>query len=122
MTDQELFDAFDLYQDSRGLATTTRNRRRMCLGGLGRFMAPHSVTTVAVRDIDQWLARLKAPATKLAYYRDVTAFFRWAHRRELVDVNPMLLTDPPRKRRHPADDPARCAGRTACRRDRCAIG
>jgi integrase len=63
-------------------------------------MAPRSITTVKVADVDHWLARLKTPGTKSAYYRDLVAFFKWAHRRELVVANPMVSTDAPRKPRH----------------------
>jgi integrase len=100
VTDQELLDAFDEYQRGRGLAKATRGRRRMSLGSVGRFMAPRSITEVKVGDVDKWLARLTSPGTKRAYYSDLGAFFKWAHRRELVPSNPMLMTDPPKKPRH----------------------
>ncbi|MBK5333811.1 MAG: tyrosine-type recombinase/integrase, partial [Ilumatobacteraceae bacterium] len=100
MTDQELFDAFEEYQRGRGLAQSTRERRRMSLRSLTRYMTPRSITTVKVPDVDGWLARLKTPGTKTAYYRDLVAFYKWAHRRELIAANPMLLTDPPRAPKH----------------------
>ena len=100
MTDAELFAGFDDYQKGRGLADCTRNRRRFSLGNFARFMAPCSITTAKAGDVDKWLTRLTAQGTKKAYYSDLVAFFRWAHRRELVTDNPMTLTDPPRKPKH----------------------
>ena len=44
--------------------------------------------------------RLTAAATKSAYHKDIKSFFLWAHRRELVAVNPMLKNVPPRPPKH----------------------
>jgi integrase len=100
MTDQELFDAFDQYQQGRCLSAATIRRRAVSLRGFAKFMTPRSVTAAAARDVDQWLTRLRSSGTKAAYYRDLVAFYRWATRRELIDRNPMLLTDAPRKPKH----------------------
>lgn len=100
MTDQELFDAFDEYQKGRSLSDKTRARRRVALRQFTRFMTPRSVTAAKPRDVDQWLARLTTAGTRRAYYTDLANFFRWAQRRELIDNNPMLQTDPPRPPRH----------------------
>lgn len=99
-TDQTFVDAFNEYQKGRGLSAHTRRRRTMSLSNFSRFMTPASITTAKPKDVDQWLARLTAAGTKKAYYSDLVAFFRWAHRRELVASNPMTLTDPPRQPKH----------------------
>ncbi len=97
VTDQELLHAFDQYQRGRGLADTTRRRRTASLDRFTDFLAPRSITTTRPDDVDQWLAGLNAAGTKAGYYSDLKAFFQWAHRREHVALNPMSLTDPPRK-------------------------
>lgn len=108
LTDQELFDGFDQYQVARGFTDSTRRRRRVGLRQFGRFMDPKSVTAAKPADIDEWLARHTSPGTRLAYYNDVAAFFRWAQRRELIDYNPFLQTDPPKKPKS-VPKPARAA-------------
>jgi integrase len=100
VTDLELFDAFAEYQKGRGLSACTRRRRSMSLGNFARFMTPCSITTAKAADVDKWLTRLTAQGTKKSYYSDLVAFYKWAHRRELIASNPMLLTDPPRKPKH----------------------
>lgn len=96
-SDAELFQLFDSYQAGRGLADSTRRRRRMCLRNFTTFMAPLSITSAKPADIDKWLTRLTSQGTKGSYFSDLSSFFLWAHRRELVVSNPMTLCDPPRR-------------------------
>jgi len=97
MTNVELFHAFDQYQRGRGMADSTRHRRAMSLASFADFIAPRSITTTKPDDVDEWLTTFNAAGTKCGYYSDLKAFFLWAHRREHMAVNPMLLTDAPRK-------------------------
>lgn len=97
MTDAELLEAFEGYQAGRGLSASTRRRRRMCLRNFTTFMAPLSITTAKPGDVDKWLIRLTSQSTKGSYFSDLKSFFLWAHRRELVAANPMMLCDPPRR-------------------------
>ena len=42
----------------------------------------------------RWIGVLIKPRTRHAYKSDLTAFFKWAFRRQLVDKDPTLLLDP----------------------------
>jgi site-specific recombinase XerD len=97
VTDQELFEAFEEYQRGRGLSPSTMERRRGSLRGFTRYMTPRSITTAKPADVDKWLTRLKSQGTKGAYFSDLKSFFLWAHRRELIPVNPMMMCDAPRR-------------------------
>ncbi len=63
-------------------------------------MTPRSVTAVQGGDIDEWLAKLVSDGTRKAYYSDLKSFYRWAVRRALLDVDPMVMTDAPRRPKH----------------------
>lgn len=91
--EQQLSDAFATYQREKGLTSDTIRRRRVTLGRFAAHIAPGPLATARTDDIDDFLATLRAPATKRAYCADLFAFYRWAMRRRLVDVNPAADID-----------------------------
>jgi integrase/recombinase XerC len=92
MTDAELFEQFSIYQQGMAFSVHTIRRRRLALGRFARHMAPASVLTAKAADLDQWLSKLRSVRTKHAYQSDVKNFFRWAHSRGVIDVDPLAHT------------------------------
>ncbi|MTA13924.1 MAG: tyrosine-type recombinase/integrase [Actinobacteria bacterium] len=96
MTDAELLQAFEAYQLSRAFSPHTVKRRRASLGKFARYLAPTSLTAATWQDAEEYLGMFQASRTRHAYKCDLSAFYRWAERRKLVDGNPIALVDPVR--------------------------
>ena len=96
MGDEALIDAYTAYQRNRAFSEHTIKRRVCSLNRFRRHMAPQPITRATAADVEEWIGVLIKPRTKHAYRGDLAAFFKWAHRRELVDRNVMLLVDPVR--------------------------
>ena len=89
MTDAELIEAFGAFQRGRAFSENTVRRRRLSLGRFAKHMAPASITSATVLDVDGWCDKLKSARTKHAYTSDLATFFTWACRRGLAPSNPM---------------------------------
>ena len=94
MTDEELLEAFELYQRNRAFSEDTIRRRRSSLGRFQRFVAPARMEAATLDLVEEWLSDLSKPRTRHAYKSDLASFFKWAHRRGLVERNPTALLDP----------------------------
>lgn len=75
-------------QRLRHLAPRTIDRRASSLRSLERWACPVPVLEVTGDLIQEWLAAQRSPWSRHAYRSDVRLFYRWAHRRRLVAVNP----------------------------------
>jgi integrase/recombinase XerD len=93
VTDVELFEAFTTYQQGRAFSPNTLKRRRLSLARFAAFVAPMSVRDAKAADVDEWLARLRSDRTRHGYRSDLSLFFRWAVRRDLLTENPVAKTD-----------------------------
>jgi integrase/recombinase XerD len=82
------------YQRQRGLAPNTVERRSTSLRMFARFAAPTTIADATPPLIDDFLGMYPSAATRRAYRGDLVCFYRWAHRRQLVAVNPTDLVDP----------------------------
>lgn len=85
---------FVAHLSSRRMSPATIKRRTVSLGSFVRWMAPASITTATGPDIEDWLSSFDAARTRSAYRSDLSAFFRWAQRRQIVDRSPVVDTDP----------------------------
>lgn len=93
MTDAELFEAFTTYQQGRAFSQNTLRRRRVTLARFAKFVAPMSVRDAKAADIDEWLAKLRTARTRHAYKSDLSVFYKWAVRRDLLADNPIAKVD-----------------------------
>jgi integrase len=89
----ETYDLFDRWMQTRGLAATTRKRRRTSISGFTRWIAPLELTAVEADHVESWLATFTSKRTRHAYRSDLAAFYDWAVRRRVVTANPMLEVD-----------------------------
>lgn len=96
MTDVELIEAFAAYQRNRAFSENTISRRNSSLHRFHRFVEPVRMESASTQLVEDWLGDLTAARTRHAYMSDLSAFFKWAHRRGLVEANPMTLIDPVR--------------------------
>lgn len=90
----ELLPLFVAYQLYRGFSPATIKRRSTSLGAFGRFLSPRSAREATTEQAQEFLSTFRTAATRYAYRADLAAFYRWAHRRDLVKSNPLELVDP----------------------------
>lgn len=79
----------------RGLATATIERRRWTLTAIEQE-ANRRLVTLSTMDIETFLARRSAPATRRALLGDLRAFYRWARSRKLAVYDPTAPIEPPK--------------------------
>lgn len=95
---QEWIDRWCNAQLARGLSPNTELRRRRTLE---RFAENHDLTNTSHVEIEAWLARLiVSPDTRGLYLSDLRAFYKWAVRQDLLEVDPTAKVDPPRKTKY----------------------
>ena len=94
ISDGSLVDLFANYQRGRGFSPRTIKRRTVTLRALERAVAPSELSDATTDDIAEFLLRYPSPRTRHAYRSDISSFFKWAHRRKLVDTDPTELIDP----------------------------
>ena len=94
ISDGSLIDLFANYQRGRGFSPRTIKRRTVTLRALERAVAPSELSDATTDDIAEFLLRYPSPRTRHAYRSDISSFFKWAHRRKLVDTDPTELIDP----------------------------
>ena len=95
-THSDLIGSFSDYQRGRHFSPATIRRRRVALSAFQQLLAPGSLLDATADLADEFVATYRSPATKRAYRADLTAFYRWAMRRRLIESNPMDDTDPVR--------------------------
>lgn len=93
-TSADPVDLYLAYLALIGMATSTAKRRRSSLRAFGRYLHPLPIERAGRDHVEQWLGRFPTPATRHAYRSDLSDFYQWATRRELVERNPVALTDP----------------------------
>lgn len=89
-----LIEAFTAWQVGRSFAATTVKRRRCSLLLFAKYIRPVTLSDATGPMVEEWLGTYTSARTKHAYRSDLSAFFKWAFRRDLIAANPMDLTDP----------------------------
>jgi integrase/recombinase XerD len=84
--------AFRRYQQTRGLARATIERRNVSLQGFATSIAPLPLLQAEPDLIEDWLGTFASPATRRAYRSDLMAYYTWAAKRGLSS-NPVLAVD-----------------------------
>jgi integrase/recombinase XerD len=85
--------AFETWMQGRALSAQTIKRRRTSLRGFTRHMAPAGLDAATTADVEEWLLTFSAARTRHAYRSDLSAFYKWAVRREVMPSNPVADTD-----------------------------
>lgn len=96
---EPLIDAFAEFQRYRNLSERTVRRRSCSLGLFERYIAPLPIINADRDLIEEWLGLVEHAATRAAYRSDLNAFYRWAVKRRIADVNPVDDVEPVRVRR-----------------------
>lgn len=92
---QEWIDRWCNSQLTRGLAGNTERRRRRTVE---RFAQAHDLKTATHLEVEAWLARLPVkPVSRGLYLGDLRAFYKWAIRQDLLEVDPTIKVDAPKK-------------------------
>lgn len=82
------------YLSLRGMAEATIKRRTSSLGSFARWLHPMPIERAKRDHVEGWLTTFREVTTRKAYRSDLSDFFQWATRRELIERNPVALTDP----------------------------
>jgi site-specific recombinase XerD len=90
----------DLARQGKSTRTlTTYGVRLMPLCGARDVVEPRDVRLVTTDEcrsyLDNW--RESAPGTRYHAWAVLSGFFKWLYRAELIDENPMLRMEPPRR-------------------------
>lgn len=88
-----MIDLFLTFMSGQSLSEFTIRRRRSSLKSFAAWIRPMCLTHVDGVTVEGWVALYVAPRTKHAYRSDLSAFYRWATRRKLVERNPVSDTD-----------------------------
>jgi site-specific recombinase XerD len=90
---------FNAYQVRRGLFQSSIDRRAADLRKFDRWLHPGTLTDATVADVEAFLAcRSWEPATSYAFLSHLHAFYKWAVREGLCDLDPSIYVDRPRLR------------------------
>lgn len=84
---------FSAWQAGRAFSSNTIRRREVSLRTFARYIRPVDLADASPALIEDWLATFPQPSTRRAYRSDVTAFYSWAFKRDLVPANPAAKTD-----------------------------
>lgn len=89
-----LMGQFADYQRLREFSRATITRRTTTLRQFRAFVAPSDLQSATTEDAEEFLRRWPSPRTRHAYRSDLSSFYTWAVRRNLIQTNPMLTIDP----------------------------
>lgn len=89
----ETIAAYLAYLRLRGMSSATSKRRRSSLHAFARWCHPLCVTDADRDHVEGWLRLFAEPRTRKAYRSDLSDFYQWALRRQVVATNPVALTD-----------------------------
>jgi integrase len=93
MTSQHAIEAFTTYQRGRAFSPHTIRRRRTSLSSAAAYSSPLPLIAITAELVEEWLGTFSSPRTKHAYRSDLSAFFIWAVKRQLVETSPMDHVD-----------------------------
>ncbi len=88
-----LVELFSAWQVGRAFSPNTIRRREVALRAFIKYIRPTTISEANTQLIEDWLATFPQPSTRRAYRSDLSAFYSWAHKRDLVAVNPAAKTD-----------------------------
>lgn len=88
MLNSSILESYDIWQATRGYSVNTRRRRTSSLGAFARYIAPVQLVVATPEMIEEWIATHNGASTRHAYLSDVSAFFAWAVRRDLLPASP----------------------------------
>jgi len=95
-----MIDAFARHQEACNLSPATVRRRCTALRSFQKFLGPElDILAAKTSDVEEWLRQLKSPRTRAHYRSDLICFYRWAVRRDHVELSPMDRTDPVKVRK-----------------------
>ena len=94
VTGDDIVSAFASYMRVRGFSHATVRRRVGTLAQFCRLITPKPILTATDSDIHEFLSLYESPRTRHAYRSDLAVFFKWAHRRQLIERNPCDVVDP----------------------------
>lgn len=100
MTDDELIAGFREWMRVREYSWNTIRRRDVSLRRLRRQLAPGGLLDATGDDCEEYLAGITNPGTRHHYRSDLMAFYTWAVRRKLTEVNPAAATEHIRVPKH----------------------
>lgn len=89
-----LLEGFRSYQMARGFSTATMDRRTSTIRRFVAMIAPVDIRNAVTDDVEVFLNQYRNPRTRHAYRSDLSVFYTWACRRNLIAANPMILIDP----------------------------
>lgn len=93
---QEVIDRWCNSQGARGLSPNTVKRRRQTVERFER--SGFDLMTATQHDLEGWLGNLRiSPASRGLYLTDFRAFYRWALRQDILEVDPTVKIDAPKR-------------------------
>lgn len=84
---------FSTWQAGRAFSANTIRRREVSLRRFAKYIQPVSLNDATPALIEDWLATFAQPSTRRAYRSDLSAFYSWASKRDLIAGNPADKTD-----------------------------
>lgn len=94
-----MIEQFNAAQRQRGIMTSSITRRAADLRKFDQWLSPGTLLDASVADVEAFLAaRGWADQTRYAFLSHLHAYYRWATRQGLVDVDPTEFIDRPRLR------------------------
>jgi integrase len=89
----EIIEMYLAYILLRGMAKTTLKRRRSSLRAFARYLHPLCITNADRGHVEDWLTLFGEASTRKAYRSDLSDFFQWGVRRDVMSRNPVAQTD-----------------------------
>jgi integrase len=93
MTTTQALASFATYQKGRAFSPHTIRRRQTSLASIARYIDPLPLLAATPDLVEEWLGTFVTPRTKHAYRSDLSSFFAWAVKRQLVERSPMEQVD-----------------------------
>jgi site-specific recombinase XerC len=95
----QVIHQFNAHQLRRGLMRSSVDRRAADLRKFSRWLDPGTLTDATVADVDAFIGcRNWEPRTTYAFLSHLHAFYKWACRQGICDVDPTEYIDRPRFR------------------------
>ena len=88
-----MLELFSAWQTGRAFSPNTIRRREVSVRAFIRYIRPLQLADATGPLVEEWLATFAQPSTRRAYRSDLSAFYTWACKRDLVANNPTDKTD-----------------------------
>lgn len=88
-----LLDLFSAWQAGRAFSPNTIRRREVSVRAFAKYIRPVELADATAPLVEDWLATFPQASTRRAYRSDLTAFYQWATKRDLIATDPTAKTD-----------------------------